>query len=95
MSGEIWTPGEGVVPLQPKTFKVDIGGVEIEVLEKAPPAEMRVPALSGAQLLQLACGTNLQVMCILRELVALQERLAVLEDEVGPPPAAAAWAETG
>ncbi len=95
MSGEIWTPGEGVVPLQPKTFKADIGGLELDVLEKAPPAEMAVPMLSGTQLMQLTLGLNLQLMAVLRELVALQERLAVLEDELGPPPAAAAWAETG
>ncbi len=95
MPGEIWTPGEGVVPLQPKTFKADIGGLELDVLEEAPPSEMTVPMLTGTQLLQLCVGMNLQLMAVLRELVDLQERLAALEDKIGPAPAAASWAETG
>ena len=89
MPGEIWTPGEGVVPLQPKTFKADIGGLELDVLEKAPPAEMRVPMLSGEQLMQLTCSVQLQVMAVLRELVSLQKRLAALEGDTTPAPAAA------
>ena len=87
MSGEIWTPDAGLQPLQPKTVKVNIGGVWLEVLEDAPPSKGAIPNLSHPQLVQVAMILSVQMQCALRELAEMQDRLTDLED---PEPEAAA-----